>query len=73
MESSTQPPGPRIDVPQVLDEKQVLSFVEKGYLVVPELLAAAELEELKRDLVAVARGEYGGDSGEATPRNFFSP
>ena len=67
MEISTQAPGPRIDVPQVLDEKQILSFVEKGYLVVPELLAAAELEALKRDLVAVARGEYGGDSGEAQP------
>ena len=67
MEISTQTPGPRIDVPQVLDEAQVLAFVEKGYLVVPDLLAAAELEELKRDLVAVARGEYGGDNEETLP------
>lgn len=42
----------------MLDEAQVRSFVEDGYLVVPDLITGDELDELKTDLVAIARGAY---------------
>ena len=40
------------------------SFIDDGYLVVPDLMEAAELDELKRDLVDVARGRYECDNIE---------
>lgn len=48
----------RIEVPKVLDEEQVRFFVENGYLVVPDLVTPEEIEELRRDTVRLARGEY---------------
>lgn len=48
----------RIEVPRLLDEAQVQFFVEQGYLVCPDLMKPAELEELKADLVKLARGGY---------------
>ncbi|MCE2466955.1 MAG: hypothetical protein J4G06_02945, partial [Caldilineaceae bacterium] len=50
--------SPRIDVPRVVDEQQVAFYVEHGYLAVPDLVGPDELEELKRDIIKVARGGY---------------
>jgi hypothetical protein len=47
-----------ISPPKRLNEEQVRSFVENGYLCVPGLLATDELAELKTDLNRIARGHY---------------
>jgi hypothetical protein len=41
-----------------MNAAQVTSFVNDGYLIVPGLVTPAELEELKQDTVALARGAY---------------
>lgn len=48
----------RIDLPKVVTEAQVKSYIDNGYLVVPDLIAAAELEELKTDITKLSKGEY---------------
>lgn len=47
-----------IDVAKVLNNEQVRSFVENGYLVLPGLVGPEELDELKRDTLKIARGGY---------------
>ncbi|MEO6906911.1 MAG: phytanoyl-CoA dioxygenase family protein, partial [Abditibacteriaceae bacterium] len=49
---------PRIDVPRILDQKQIDQFVNDGFLIVPDLVSPEEIEELKRDTIAIARGLY---------------
>ena len=41
-----------------LTEAQIRFFIDEGYLVVPDLVSQAELDELSGDLVAMARGKY---------------
>ncbi len=53
-----------IQVPKILEKDQVNFFIEQGYLVVPDLIDSDELEELKRDIVSVARGHYPCDNIE---------
>lgn len=48
----------RIDVPKVITEKQVKSFVEDGFLIVPDLITTDQVEELERDAADLARGKY---------------
>jgi hypothetical protein len=48
----------RVDVPRIVDDAQVRFFVENGYLVVPDLVTPEEVETLRRDAVALARGQY---------------
>ena len=48
----------RIEVPKVVSEAQVRSFVEDGYLIVPDLITSAERDELRADIVKLARGGY---------------
>jgi ectoine hydroxylase-related dioxygenase (phytanoyl-CoA dioxygenase family) len=48
----------RIDVPRIVSDEQVQSFVDEGFLVVEGLIRPDELDELKRDTVALARGRY---------------
>ncbi len=48
----------RIKVPAVVDQGQVDFYVDNGYLAVPDLLSAGELEELKQDIIKLARGGY---------------
>src|SRR5262245_46341303 len=62
-------PGTAIDVPKVLDDRQVRFFVEQGYLAVPDLIAPAEVEELRRDVVRLARGDYGGTGIPEVPED----
>ena len=47
-----------IEVPKMLPEKDVKFFVENGYLVCPDLVTPEEVEELRQDTAAVARGKY---------------
>lgn len=55
-------PGPEIDVPEVVDEEQINSFIEQGYLVVPDLVSTSEVDEICGDMVELARGTYPCDS-----------
>ena len=64
MEAIKMNPSPAIEVPKPLTPAQVQFFIDNGYLVVPGLMEAAELAELKRDLVDVARGRYECDNIE---------
>ena len=60
----------RIDVPTVVNKEQVEFYVDNGYLAVSNLLDAAELDELKRDIVKVARGGYPNLTIEPVPPEF---
>lgn len=42
----------------LISPDDVQFFVEQGYLIVPDLITPDELDELKNDLVALARGQY---------------
>ncbi len=57
----------RIEVPKPLNDEQVRSFVENGYLIAPGLVSAEEVEELRRDTVAVARGAYASENIPPAP------
>ena len=48
----------RIAVPVVVDEEQVDFFVDNGFLAVPGLLDQNERNELKQDIIHLARGGY---------------
>jgi ectoine hydroxylase-related dioxygenase (phytanoyl-CoA dioxygenase family) len=41
-----------------ITDEDVKRYVDEGYLVVPELLTPAELDEIKADAMRFARGEY---------------
>jgi len=58
---------PRIEVPQVLNQSQIEQFVNDGFLVVPDLITPQEIEELKVDTVAIARGKYPNESIAPAP------
>ena len=60
----------RIDVPTVVNQEQVEFYVDNGYLAVSNLLDAAELDELKRDIVKVARGGYPNLTIDPVPPEF---
>ncbi len=51
-------PTAELTATEWITEKDVQFFVEQGYLVVPNVIAPDELEELKADLIRLARGEY---------------
>ena len=55
----------RIDVPTVVDDAQVAFYVENGFLAVEGLVSPEELEELKQDIVKLARGGYPNKTFEA--------
>ena len=57
----------RIEVPAVLDQEQVDFYVDNGYLAVPDLLSAGELDELKRDIIKLARGGYPNQTIQPVP------
>lgn len=56
-----------IDVPKPLNAQQVRSFVEDGYLVMPNLVTPAEIEQLKSDTAKIARGGYACDNLDPLP------
>lgn len=58
----------RIEVPKPLTETQVHFFVENGYLIVEDVLTTSEVEELRQDIVALARGQYPCNGLESLPQ-----
>ena len=58
MTDISQQTEPTIDVPKIVNDEQIQFYVNNGFLVIPDLMATEELQELKDDLVAVARGKY---------------
>ncbi len=46
---------------------EAAEFVKSGYLVVPDLVSPAEVEELRRDTVDIARGRYPCESLKPLP------
>ncbi len=61
--------SPRIEVPQILSEEQVQFYLEQGYLVVPNLVTPEEIEELREDAIAIARGKYPCPSIQPAPED----
>jgi ectoine hydroxylase-related dioxygenase (phytanoyl-CoA dioxygenase family) len=59
-----------IEVPPILDETQIAFFVENGYLVLEDLVSPAEIEELKTDTLAIARGDYPCEGIVPAPREY---
>jgi len=54
--------GPTLDnptqVPKILTDEQVRGYVDDGFVVVENLITSDELEELKQEAIAIARGKY---------------
>jgi ectoine hydroxylase-related dioxygenase (phytanoyl-CoA dioxygenase family) len=61
-------PSASIAVPRVVDDDAVRRYVKTGFLAVPDLVDTAELEELKADLVKLARGGYPSKKLETVSR-----
>ena len=57
----------KIEVPNIVSDKECQFFIENGYLVVPNLLSDSEIEELRQDTVTLARGEYDCDNMKPLP------
>ncbi len=65
---NTEPQAsPAVHVPPVVGTPEVEFFVENGYLILPDLITPAELEELKADTVKIARGGYPCDNLKPLP------
>ncbi len=58
---------PRIETPRPLSTDQVHSFVENGFLAATDLVSMAEVEEMHKDTVRIARGAYPCESIEPAP------
>jgi len=54
--------GDRVEVPRVVSEDQVRSFVEQGFLAVPGIVTKEEIAEMRADIVKIARGGYPSES-----------
>lgn len=68
MTLTTEPPlSQRIDVPKTVTEEDVRFFVENGYLIKEGLVAVDEIEEMRQDTVAIARGAYPCDGISPAP------
>lgn len=59
----------KIEVPNIVSDKECQFFIENGYLVVPNLLSDSEIEELRQDTVTLARGEYECDNMKPLPNS----
>ena len=64
LEEQTDAP---IAVPRVVSDAQVQSYLRDGFLAVEDLVTGDELDELKRDVVRVARGDYGAEGLDPLP------
>ena len=62
-------PSAPIDVPKIISDDQIQSFIQDGYLVVPDLLSLDEVEELRQDTITLAKGGYPCDSLKPLPDN----
>jgi len=59
--------APQIEVAKPLTPQQVQFFVDEGYLVLPGVLTTAEVEEMRHDVVSLARGKYPCDAIKPLP------
>ncbi len=59
----------RIEVPKVLSDEQVRFFVDEGYLVMPGLVGAADVEAMRADAVTLARGRYACEGIKPVPES----
>lgn len=59
-----------IDVPKIVSQEQIDFFVENGYLVLPDLMSPEEIEELKQDTIALARGAYPCENIKPAPAEY---
>ncbi len=57
----------KIEVPNIVSDKECQFFIDNGYLVVPNLLSDSEIQELRQDTVTLARGEYECDNMKPLP------
>jgi ectoine hydroxylase-related dioxygenase (phytanoyl-CoA dioxygenase family) len=51
-------PSPQTTAPSLVDDAAVQRYIDDGFLIVPGLIDADEVDELRRELVRIARGEY---------------
>ena len=56
-----------IDVPKIISDEQIQSFIQDGYLVVPDLLSLDEVEELRQDTITLAKRGYPCESLKPLP------
>lgn len=70
MKDLTQSSPPPIEVPRIVSEEEVRFFVEEGYVVVEGLITSEELEDLKQDIVTLARGGYPCESLRPMPSDW---
>jgi len=56
-----------IAVPKIVSDADVCHFVDKGFLVVPNLMTVDEIADLRQDTVNLARGAYPCDSLKPLP------
>jgi ectoine hydroxylase-related dioxygenase (phytanoyl-CoA dioxygenase family) len=56
-----------IDVPKIVSDDQVKQFVEQGFLVLPDRVTDDEQQELRDDVVRIARGEYPSETLKPLP------
>ncbi|MDP6117489.1 MAG: phytanoyl-CoA dioxygenase family protein [Planctomycetota bacterium] len=59
--------GPPVEVPKVISDQQVQAYIETGYLIVPDLIQEHEIEEMRQDVIKVARGQYPNENEELFP------
>src|SRR5687768_10235030 len=67
MTASNGQAAPRIDVPRVVSDEQVRSYVDHGFLVVPDLVTPEEIEEMRQDILHLARGGYPAEGLDSLP------
>ena len=53
--------------PRCVAESQVAIYVANGYLVIPDRVSPVELDELKPDIIKVARGSYPNQTIQPVP------
>ncbi|MCZ6676444.1 MAG: phytanoyl-CoA dioxygenase family protein [Candidatus Poribacteria bacterium] len=58
-----------IETPKIVSDDQVKFYVENGYLVVPDLMAENEIEELRQDTITLAHGGYPCENRESFPED----
>jgi phytanoyl-CoA hydroxylase len=54
---------------KILSPEQVQFFVEQGYLIIPDLVTLEEVEELRQDTIAIARGTYPCETIKPVPES----
>jgi len=58
-----------IAVQDMVSDAQIRSFVNDGYLVASDLITSDEVEEIRNEVVSIARGNYPCEGLESLPEN----